>query len=678
MLCFRNADHNKYGDKGMTDSFIRKCATMMVQILVLIGLSNISVSGQQPPGPGPGGPGQQGDGIWVRNAYFGEIQTFDKCFGHQPGNGIYHHHVQPVCLRAQLNDNLEVVRSGRTGTTYREKSSSWVHSPILGWSFDGYPIYGPYGYSDPTSAASSIRRIRSGFRVRSITARNSLPDWALAHHAGVSQQLTSTQYGPAISDSFPVGRYVEDFEYVQGIGDLDQYNGRFTVTPDFPGGTYAYFVTIDENGAPAFPYILGLQYNGAMTGSFNAAAPVNAQTYFTNGAYQQSTGSVPQLSSWFTKNSLEYAKVVSGFDPAAGPVTVWPFSVPAGAQASGSVTTPTTADPQSISATDTAVYVRSNNLASYTMGPWFVDGANGGVFPNFPSAQTFQVRIPRTPAATTSRTNTGLGPVGMWVNGVAVFNVLDGSSYSNAQMNDLGGGPVRPGVMQTSAASYEGGPVAPGSLISAFSLFSAKLATATAAAPTPDWPVTLAGATVTVRDSTGATIPAQISYASPGQINYRLPETVATGLATVTISSGGSSVSGAINVVATYPNIFMLNNEGLAAAQVVRARNGSVTYENVFQVSGNSIVPQPIDLGPASDEVYLVLYGSGLGRTNPSVTVKIDGVEAAVVFSGAQGIYAGLDQFNVRIPASLAGRGRVAVVLTAGDKPSNTVFVTIR
>ncbi|MFZ4792863.1 MAG: YHYH protein [Blastocatellia bacterium] len=54
------------------------------------------------------------------------------------------------------------------GTTYREKRASWVNSPILGRSFDGYPIYGPYGYSDPTNAASSIRRIRSGFRVRSI------------------------------------------------------------------------------------------------------------------------------------------------------------------------------------------------------------------------------------------------------------------------------------------------------------------------------------------------------------------------------------------------------------------------------------------------------------------------------------------------------------------------------
>ena len=662
----------------MTDSFDRKCATIMVQLLVLIGLSNISVSGQQPPGPGPGGPMPQGDGIWIRNAYFGEIQTFDKCFGHQPGDGIYHHHVQPVCLRAQLNDNLEKVREGRTGTIYREKSGSWSHSPILGWSFDGYPIYGPYGFNDPTSSASPVRRIRSGFRLRSITARTSLPDWALGHHAGVSAQLTATQYGPAISDTFPIGRYVEDYEFIAGIGDLDQYNGRFTVTPEFPAGTYAYFVTIDENGLPAFPYILGMQYNGVNSGSAIAPAPAEAQGYFSNGAYQQPTGSVPQLSSWLTKNSREYAKVVSGFDPAAGPQTTWPVAVPAGAQASGSVSSPTYADTQSISATGSAIYVKSNNLASYSMGPWFVDGANGGVFPNFPSAHNFQARIPRVPTATTSRTNTGLGPVGIWVNGVAVFNVLDGSSYSNAQRNDLGGGPVRPGMMQVSAASYEGGPLAPGSLISAFSLFNAKIATTTAIAATTDWPATLGGTTVTVRDSTGTTHSASISYASPGQVNYRLPEGVSTGLATVTISAGGSSFNGAINVVSTYPNLFMLNSEGLAAAQIVRARNGSVGYENIFQVGGDSIIPQPIDLGPATDEVYLVLYGSGLGRSNPSVTAKIGGLEATVVYAGAQGSYGGLDQFNVRIPPSLAGRGKVEVVVTAGERPANSVFVTIK
>ena len=80
---------------------------------LVVGLwcGSLDAVGQPPPGPM-----QRGDGIWIRNAYYGELQTFDRCFGHQPGNGQYHHHVQPLCLRAQLNDNLETARVGRTGT----------------------------------------------------------------------------------------------------------------------------------------------------------------------------------------------------------------------------------------------------------------------------------------------------------------------------------------------------------------------------------------------------------------------------------------------------------------------------------------------------------------------------------------------------------------------------------
>ena len=69
----------------------------------------------QPPGmPPPGGGGMQaGDGVWLRDAYFGERDTFDSCLAHQPGQGMYHNHVNPLCLRWQLGDNLEVAGSGR-------------------------------------------------------------------------------------------------------------------------------------------------------------------------------------------------------------------------------------------------------------------------------------------------------------------------------------------------------------------------------------------------------------------------------------------------------------------------------------------------------------------------------------------------------------------------------------
>ena len=88
-------------------------------------------------------------------------------------------------------------------------------------------------------ATSAVTRIKSGFRLRSIVTRTTLPDWSLPHHSGVSQSLTSAQYGPNVGTEFPLGRYLEDFEWAAGVGDLDQYNGRFAVTPEFPGGTYA-------------------------------------------------------------------------------------------------------------------------------------------------------------------------------------------------------------------------------------------------------------------------------------------------------------------------------------------------------------------------------------------------------------------------------------------------------
>ncbi len=87
----------------------------------------------QPPGGGPGGAGGgSGDGIWRRNAYYGEFLTFDSCLGHQPQTGQYHYHVDPVCLRAELNDNLVTLRTGRTGQAYTEQTSGCDFNPRLG------------------------------------------------------------------------------------------------------------------------------------------------------------------------------------------------------------------------------------------------------------------------------------------------------------------------------------------------------------------------------------------------------------------------------------------------------------------------------------------------------------------------------------------------------------------
>lgn len=611
---------------------------------------------------------QAGDGVWLRDAYFGERDTFDACLAHQPGQGQYHNHIQPVCLRAQLDDNLETVASGRTGATYREMSSGWKHSPILGWALDGYPIYGPYGFADPRNPVSAIKRMKSGYRLRSLTRRDTLPDWALGYHPGVSQQLPTAQQGPPINARFPMGRYVEDNEFVAGLGDLDQHNGRTAITPEYPNGTYAYYITLNDDGSPSFPYIMGLQYYGNV--ARQATVPADAQDYFVNGQFPAAPGPTdPLLRSWLTRNSQSLARAIIGWDPSAGPQTTWPGTQPAGARApGGGVTTPANADIQRIRTTDTSIYVNSNNLPSYVIGPWFIGGMNGGVFMNFAAAINSLAQLPRTPAVAATKSNTSLGAIGVWVNGIAVFNGADGASYRNASGDDTGGGIVVANAIHWSSASVEGGPLTPGALVTAYAQFEANLATSTEQASSPNWPVTLGGATVTVVDAAGASLPATISYASPKQVNYRVPENAALGLATVRITAGGVTVPGAVNLIGTYPGLFKTNWENQAAAQIARLINGQVVYESIAG---------PVTLGPASSQPTLILYGTGFNGAK-NVTATIAGASAPVAYAGPQGTYTGLDQINLPLPASLAGRGQVDIVVTAGGKASNPVNITIR
>lgn len=173
-------------------------------------------------------------GVWNQNAVVVEGSSFDECLGHPAPNGEYHHHLNPVCL---YNDN-----------------DSTHHSPIIGYAFDGYPIYGAYGFSATENA--KVTRMRSSYRRRNITDRTTLAN---------GTKLSANQYGPAISTQYPLGYYLEDFEYVPDLGDLDSNNGRVCVTPEYPQGTYAYFVTIDENGNAVYPYTFGPNYHGIVT-----------------------------------------------------------------------------------------------------------------------------------------------------------------------------------------------------------------------------------------------------------------------------------------------------------------------------------------------------------------------------------------------------------------------------
>lgn len=174
----------------------------------------------------------QNQGIWNQNAIVVEGPSFDNCLGHPAPNGEYHHHLNPTCL-------------------YDDKDSTH-HSPIIGFAFDGFPIYGAYSFSN-TDGTGNIKRMKTSYRKRNITERKILPNGNTASSAG-----------PAVSVSFPLGYYVEDFEFITGLGDLDLHNGRFCVTPEYPSGIYAYFVTIDDKQKAEYPYTIGPIYYGTV------------------------------------------------------------------------------------------------------------------------------------------------------------------------------------------------------------------------------------------------------------------------------------------------------------------------------------------------------------------------------------------------------------------------------
>ena len=166
----------------------------------------------------------------------------DSCGGHPEQNGIYHYHDPHF---------LDCWKAGGSMASYNDYYGSTQfngdnirhpdgHSKIIGIAFDGFPIYGPYGYDTPFNNLSGTRTMRTGYAVKDTEAPGR-PD-----------------YGNT-NDNPPAGTLMEDYEYVEGVGDLDIHNGRFAITPEYQDGTYAYFLTVDESDVDVtkFPFIIG-------------------------------------------------------------------------------------------------------------------------------------------------------------------------------------------------------------------------------------------------------------------------------------------------------------------------------------------------------------------------------------------------------------------------------------
>lgn len=162
-----------------------------------------------------------------------------------------------------------------------------------------------------------------------------------------------------------------------------------------------------------------------------------------------------------------------------------------------------------------------------------------------------------------------------------------------------------------------------------------------------------------------------------------------SGAATVTISSEAGVVArGMIQLAVVGPGLFTANatGTGVAAALVLRVRaDGSQQYEPVaqFDPARNQFVFRPVDFGPESDQLFLVLFGTGIRnvRSPDSVRARIggaNGVEAEVLYAGAQGSFVGLDQVNLRLPRSLAGSDIADINLAVDGKAANTVQISFR
>jgi hypothetical protein len=141
---------------------------------------------------------------WNYEALSGAVPLgIDENMAHVQPSGGYHYHGLPKPLLKSLG-----LKPGS-------------HSPQIGWAADGFPVYALYGFGDANKADSAVVELKSSFRLKG----GNRPE----------------------GDASPGGKYdgtfVEDYEFAQSAGDLDECNGRFCVTPEFPQGTYAYFLT---------------------------------------------------------------------------------------------------------------------------------------------------------------------------------------------------------------------------------------------------------------------------------------------------------------------------------------------------------------------------------------------------------------------------------------------------
>lgn len=238
-------------------------------------------------------------------------------------------------------------------------------------------------------------------------------------------------------------------------------------------------------------------------------------------------------------------------------------------------------------------------------------------------------------------------------------------------------------VTSTSAASYAAGSLAPEAI---GTLFGTGLALSPVSAATNFLPTTVGGVQVQITDSAGVTRSAPLFYVSPTQLSYQMPAGTSTGAATIGVMLNGSAVGrGTTLVEQVTPGLFAANanGQGVAAAIALRVKSdGSQAAESILQLNQttNQYEAVPLSISDACDQLFLLAFGTGFRNRSSlsNVSATIGGANAEVTYAAAQGTFVGLDQANIRIPSSLAGRGGVNVILTVDGKASNTVTINLK
>ena len=207
-----------------------------------------------PGNPPCGPPGTVMD--WNRDAIPAEMGGFDCSKGH-PAMGNYHHHQNPSAFKLDLSVLSTICNTYDADGLYAIDST--IHSPLIGFAYDGYPIYGAYSYAN-INGTGGIIRMKSSYSLSGATTRTN---------------------GPNISATYFDGYFREDYQYTATASSdyLDDHNGRFCVTPEYPNGIYCYFATVDDNWNSTYPYVVGPTFYGVTDVTTVGSIPGGVTTY---------------------------------------------------------------------------------------------------------------------------------------------------------------------------------------------------------------------------------------------------------------------------------------------------------------------------------------------------------------------------------------------------------------